>query len=163
MKRTQRHLWPFNRATRFSTITSRNNAPISNFGGSFQCKSEYPWCIIEVNNFQQFSKKSRKTKKKITEKRKFLRKTGFRPNQFFYIVMTKNVYTSNFYEICRKRENLQRNDNDLSSNDFKYFLCGRYLKNLPFPISTSPASPRNSSCKTQQALCCIEAINICVI
>ncbi|KAF0748613.1 Uncharacterized protein FWK35_00020327 [Aphis craccivora] len=27
-------------------ITSRNNAPISNFGGGFQCKIEYPWCII---------------------------------------------------------------------------------------------------------------------
>ncbi|KAF0751181.1 Uncharacterized protein FWK35_00020659 [Aphis craccivora] len=39
-------------------ITSRNNAPISNYGGGFRCKSEYPWCIIE------FSKKSRKTKKK---------------------------------------------------------------------------------------------------
>ncbi|KAF0752986.1 Uncharacterized protein FWK35_00013748 [Aphis craccivora] len=24
-------------------ITSRNNAPISNFGGGFRCKSEYPW------------------------------------------------------------------------------------------------------------------------
>ncbi|KAF0761224.1 Uncharacterized protein FWK35_00024847 [Aphis craccivora] len=39
-------------------ITSRNNAPNSNYGGGFRCKSEYPWCIIE------FSKKSRKTKKK---------------------------------------------------------------------------------------------------
>ncbi|KAF0771828.1 Uncharacterized protein FWK35_00001114 [Aphis craccivora] len=28
-------------------ITSRNNAPTSNFGGGFRCKSEYPWCIIE--------------------------------------------------------------------------------------------------------------------
>ncbi|KAF0767027.1 Uncharacterized protein FWK35_00003957, partial [Aphis craccivora] len=53
------------------SITSRNNAPISNFGGGFRCKSEYPWCIIE------FSKKSRKTKKKMTEKQEFLRKTSF--------------------------------------------------------------------------------------
>ncbi|KAE9523503.1 hypothetical protein AGLY_016055 [Aphis glycines] len=29
-------------------ITSRNNAPISNYGGGFRCKSEYPWCIIEI-------------------------------------------------------------------------------------------------------------------
>ncbi|KAF0755751.1 Uncharacterized protein FWK35_00017594, partial [Aphis craccivora] len=29
-------------------ITSRNNAPFSNFGGGFRCKSEYPRCIIEV-------------------------------------------------------------------------------------------------------------------
>ncbi|KAF0706630.1 Uncharacterized protein FWK35_00035447 [Aphis craccivora] len=52
-------------------ITSRNNAQISNFGGGFRCKSEYPWCIIEVKN------KNFKTvfKKKMTEKREFLRKT----------------------------------------------------------------------------------------
>ncbi|KAF0758418.1 Uncharacterized protein FWK35_00019399 [Aphis craccivora] len=31
-------------------ITSRNNAPISNYGDSFRCKSEYPWCIIEVKS-----------------------------------------------------------------------------------------------------------------
>ncbi|KAF0745169.1 Uncharacterized protein FWK35_00021795 [Aphis craccivora] len=31
-------------------ITSRNNAPISNFKGGFRCKSEYPWCIIEVKS-----------------------------------------------------------------------------------------------------------------
>ncbi|KAF0746017.1 Uncharacterized protein FWK35_00025579 [Aphis craccivora] len=34
-------------------ITSRNNAPISNYGGGFRCKSEYPWCIIEVKIFDQ--------------------------------------------------------------------------------------------------------------
>ncbi|KAF0734504.1 Uncharacterized protein FWK35_00021747 [Aphis craccivora] len=31
-------------------ITSRNNVPISNFGGGFRCKSEYPWCIIEIKS-----------------------------------------------------------------------------------------------------------------
>ncbi|KAF0770089.1 Uncharacterized protein FWK35_00012483, partial [Aphis craccivora] len=31
-------------------ITSRNNASISNFGGGFRCKSEYPWYIIEVKS-----------------------------------------------------------------------------------------------------------------
>ncbi|KAF0763646.1 Uncharacterized protein FWK35_00025161 [Aphis craccivora] len=31
-------------------ITSRNNAPISNYGGGYRCKSEYPWCIIEVKS-----------------------------------------------------------------------------------------------------------------
>ncbi|KAF0762918.1 Uncharacterized protein FWK35_00016591 [Aphis craccivora] len=31
-------------------ITSQNNAPISNYGGGFRCKSEYPWCIIEVKS-----------------------------------------------------------------------------------------------------------------
>ncbi|KAF0736746.1 Uncharacterized protein FWK35_00022827 [Aphis craccivora] len=32
------------------TRTCRNNASISNFGGGFRCKSEYPWCIIEVKS-----------------------------------------------------------------------------------------------------------------
>ncbi|KAF0753998.1 Uncharacterized protein FWK35_00020372 [Aphis craccivora] len=47
-------------------ITSRNNAPISNFGGGFRCESEYPWCIIEVksNYFPTVLKKIEKNKKK---------------------------------------------------------------------------------------------------
>ncbi|KAF0770930.1 Uncharacterized protein FWK35_00008554 [Aphis craccivora] len=80
-------------------ITSRNNAPTSNFGGGFRWKSEYPWCIIELN-FQKFL----------------------------------TFFDSNLYEICRKRENLERNDNDLSSNDFKYFISRRYLKILPLRL-----------------------------
>ncbi|KAF0769236.1 Uncharacterized protein FWK35_00004748, partial [Aphis craccivora] len=127
-------------------ITSRNNAPISNFGGGFRCKSEYPWCIIE------FSKKIEKNKKKMTKNRNFYAKPVFDQidfflwfflrimhilmNQFkllinvFYssiicdsgqsiltlgnhnaldglLVILKEVKNSNFYEICRKRENLQ--------------------------------------------------------
>ncbi|KAF0715935.1 Uncharacterized protein FWK35_00021827 [Aphis craccivora] len=31
-----------------NSITSRNNASISNFGGSFEWKNEYPWYITEV-------------------------------------------------------------------------------------------------------------------
>ncbi|KAF0771427.1 Uncharacterized protein FWK35_00000820 [Aphis craccivora] len=104
---------------------------------------------LKVNIFQQFSKKSRKTKKKNDGKREFLRKTSFRPNRFFfgcnsktnhckYLKFSPNVYVSviyiqlnfqknltffdvdkkilddqkvpydsNFYEICRKRDNLQ--------------------------------------------------------
>ncbi|KAF0721303.1 Uncharacterized protein FWK35_00034536 [Aphis craccivora] len=27
-----------------------SNAPISNFGGGFRCKSEYPWCILEIKS-----------------------------------------------------------------------------------------------------------------
>ncbi|KAE9545646.1 hypothetical protein AGLY_001189 [Aphis glycines] len=37
-------------------ITSRNNAPISNYGGGFRCKSEYPWCIIQFKFLQNLSK-----------------------------------------------------------------------------------------------------------
>ncbi|KAF0757804.1 Uncharacterized protein FWK35_00011901 [Aphis craccivora] len=43
------------------SITSRNNGSISNFGGGFR------W--------------------QMTEKREFLRKTSFRPNRFFYMVL----------------------------------------------------------------------------
>ncbi|KAF0764415.1 Uncharacterized protein FWK35_00003812, partial [Aphis craccivora] len=90
------------------TRTCRNNARISNFGGGFRFFSKAPG--------------KNKKKKKMTEQREFLRKTSFRPKGFF-------IWFSNVYEICRKREKLQRNDNDLSSNDFKYFR--RYLKILP--------------------------------
>ncbi|KAE9530089.1 hypothetical protein AGLY_011551 [Aphis glycines] len=37
-------------------ITSRNNASISNFGGGFRWKSEYPWCIIEFKFLRNLSK-----------------------------------------------------------------------------------------------------------
>ncbi|KAF0762667.1 Uncharacterized protein FWK35_00015864, partial [Aphis craccivora] len=61
-------------------ITSRNNAPISNYGGGFRCKK------IKSKHFQTIFKKiKKKNKKKVTEKREFLRKTSFRPNRFFFI------------------------------------------------------------------------------
>ncbi|KAF0757851.1 Uncharacterized protein FWK35_00016725 [Aphis craccivora] len=63
-------------------------ASISNYGGSFQCKSENPWCIIEVKN---------KQKKKMTEKWKILRNTSFRPNRFFlYGCNSKTNYCKYF-------------------------------------------------------------------
>ncbi|KAE9522195.1 hypothetical protein AGLY_017455, partial [Aphis glycines] len=107
------------------SITNRNNASISNFGGGFRWKSEYLWCIIEVKSkhFPTVFKKIEKNKKKMTEKRELLRKTSFRPNRFFYMVVIQKLITtteifdfyanfflkcrSNSYEICRKRENLQ--------------------------------------------------------
>ncbi|KAE9537269.1 hypothetical protein AGLY_006292, partial [Aphis glycines] len=98
------------------SITSRNNTSISNFGGGFR------WKRVKVNNFQQF-RKIEKNKKKSDGKREFLRKTSFRPNRFFYMVVAQILITtteifdfyanfflkcrSNFYEICRKRENVQ--------------------------------------------------------
>ncbi|KAF0772906.1 Uncharacterized protein FWK35_00001907 [Aphis craccivora] len=47
-------------------ITSRNNAPISNCGGGFRCKSEYPWCIIGIKSkhFQTVFKNIEKNKNK---------------------------------------------------------------------------------------------------
>ncbi|KAF0747681.1 hypothetical protein FWK35_00029485 [Aphis craccivora] len=96
----------------------------------------------KVNIFQQFSKKSRKTKKNdrktgIFTQNKFLTKSiflygcnsktnhckflKFSPNNYVSVIYIQlnfhkilTFFDSNFYEICRKRENLQRNDNDLS-------------------------------------------------
>ncbi|KAF0702714.1 Uncharacterized protein FWK35_00028910, partial [Aphis craccivora] len=39
----------------------------------------------------------RKNPKKVTEKREFLRKTSFRPNQFFYIVVNQKLITVNTF------------------------------------------------------------------
>ncbi|KAE9536992.1 hypothetical protein AGLY_006799 [Aphis glycines] len=75
---------------------------------------------------------SLRSESKMTEKRTFLRKTSFRPNRFFYMVVIqklvtlnfqkfltffdvnkknldnqKNLKISNFYKICQNRENLQ--------------------------------------------------------
>ncbi|KAF0760201.1 Uncharacterized protein FWK35_00014343 [Aphis craccivora] len=59
-----------------TSITSRNTAPISNYGGGFRCKSEYPLCIIQVKSKHfptVFKKIEKNKKKKMTEKREFLR------------------------------------------------------------------------------------------
>ncbi|KAF0757360.1 Uncharacterized protein FWK35_00010349, partial [Aphis craccivora] len=66
-------------------ITSRNNAPISNYGGGFRCKSEYPWCILEVKKltFSNSFQKNREKQKKNDGK------TGiFTQNQF----STKSIF-----------------------------------------------------------------------
>ncbi|KAF0757645.1 Uncharacterized protein FWK35_00023871, partial [Aphis craccivora] len=78
-------------------ITSRNNAPISNYGGGFRCKKEYPWCIIQVKSyyFPTVFNKIEKNKKKITKKREFLRKTSFRPNRIFFMVVIQKLITVN--------------------------------------------------------------------
>ncbi|KAF0759597.1 Uncharacterized protein FWK35_00016767 [Aphis craccivora] len=55
------------------SITSRNNAQISNYRGGFRCKSEYPWCIIEVK-----SKHFRTVFKKIEKNKKKKRASGYR-------------------------------------------------------------------------------------
>ncbi|KAF0714509.1 Uncharacterized protein FWK35_00021690, partial [Aphis craccivora] len=76
-------------------ITSRNNAPISNFGGGFRSK------ITFSNSFQKNLEKQKK-KKKMTGKREFLRKTNSeRRNECidFTIIITSqnNVPISTFW------------------------------------------------------------------
>ncbi|KAF0764604.1 Uncharacterized protein FWK35_00015650, partial [Aphis craccivora] len=44
----------------------------------------------------------RKNPKKVTEKREFLRKTSFRPNRFFYIVVNQKLITFKFLQNLSK-------------------------------------------------------------
>ncbi|KAF0718936.1 Uncharacterized protein FWK35_00031849 [Aphis craccivora] len=86
-------------------ITSRNNAPISNYGGGFRCKSQK---LTFSNSFQ----KNQEKQKKNDGKTGILRKTSFRPNRFFfygcnsktnhckYLKFSPNIYVSlNFHKI----------------------------------------------------------------
>ncbi|KAF0763057.1 Uncharacterized protein FWK35_00017800 [Aphis craccivora] len=66
-------------------ITCQNNASISVVG--FNDKVNILAALdIEVKSkhFSTVFKKIEKNKKKVTEKRGFLRKTSFRPNRFFF-------------------------------------------------------------------------------
>ncbi|KAF0761912.1 Uncharacterized protein FWK35_00009520 [Aphis craccivora] len=122
----------------FFFITSRNNTPISNFGGGFRYKSEYPWCIMrsKVNIFRQFSKKIEKNKKKKDGKTGIFTQNQYSTKSIFFYgcnsktnhckytsLLTVPYEFSNFYEICRKRENVQYKSVD------KIFLAqSTYLK-----------------------------------
>ncbi|KAF0749666.1 Uncharacterized protein FWK35_00014926 [Aphis craccivora] len=52
------------------SITSRNNASISNFAGGFRWKSEYLWCIIKFKFLRNLSK----TRKFVTFEIQILKK-----------------------------------------------------------------------------------------
>ncbi|KAF0744896.1 Uncharacterized protein FWK35_00020723 [Aphis craccivora] len=123
-------------------ITSRNNAPISNFGGGLRCKSEYPWCIIQFKNKREKQKKSYGktgifTQNQFSTKSIFLYGCNSKTNHSKYLKFSPNVYVSviyihvdkkifsNFHEICRKRENLQ--DKNYNTN-----ISRRFLKILPY-------------------------------
>ncbi|KAF0767781.1 Uncharacterized protein FWK35_00019365 [Aphis craccivora] len=121
------------------SITSRNNTQISNFEGDFRCKSEYPWCIIEVKSkyFPTVFKKIEKNKKKkkndgktgiftqnqFSTKTIFLRDCYSKTNHYKYLKFSPNgpYEFSNFYEICRKRENLQYKSYILEENILTFF------------------------------------------
>ncbi|KAE9543778.1 hypothetical protein AGLY_002008, partial [Aphis glycines] len=93
-------------------ITSRNNAPISNYGSGFRCKSEYPWCIIEVKSkyFPTVFKKNEKNKKKknngktgiftqnqFSTESIFLYGCNSKTNHCKYLKFSSNVYISVIY------------------------------------------------------------------
>ncbi|KAF0769731.1 Uncharacterized protein FWK35_00023678 [Aphis craccivora] len=78
------------------SITSRNNAPISKYRGGFRCKSEYPWCIIEVKS-KHFPTVFKKIEKKNDGKREILCDTSFRPNRFFLYGCNSKTYHCSKY------------------------------------------------------------------
>ncbi|KAF0762114.1 Uncharacterized protein FWK35_00008430 [Aphis craccivora] len=73
--------------------TSRNNAPISNLGGGFRWKSEYPWWMIEVKSkhFPTVFRKIEKNKKKNDGKTGIFMQNQFLTKRFFlYSCNSKN-------------------------------------------------------------------------
>ncbi|KAF0763810.1 Uncharacterized protein FWK35_00038467, partial [Aphis craccivora] len=50
---------------------------------------------VKSKKFTIFFKSVRKNRKKVTVKREFLRKTSFRPNRFFYMVVNQKLITVN--------------------------------------------------------------------
>ncbi|KAE9531489.1 hypothetical protein AGLY_010695, partial [Aphis glycines] len=81
-------------------ITSRNNASISNFGGGFR------WKKVKSKHFLTVFKKIEKNKNKMTEKREFLRKTGFRPNRFFiWLPLKFSIFMRIFFEVSNSKYN----------------------------------------------------------
>ncbi|KAF0712888.1 Uncharacterized protein FWK35_00022150 [Aphis craccivora] len=85
------------------TITCRNNASNFNFSSYSGSKMNLVggWCIGEVIFLvpNRFQKHREKPKKKIKEKREFLRKTSYRPNRFFYMVVIQKLIALNFQNI----------------------------------------------------------------
>ncbi|KAF0760749.1 Uncharacterized protein FWK35_00008307 [Aphis craccivora] len=116
-------------------ITSRNNASISNFEGGFRWQSEYPWCIIKV----KILKKNQEKQKKVTEKREFLRKTSFRQNRIFHMVVTQKLITFKFLRNLTKTRKFARQNTTLKFSINKFYLKTTEIfnfseKNLNFGV-----------------------------
>ncbi|KAF0729225.1 Uncharacterized protein FWK35_00025519, partial [Aphis craccivora] len=143
-------------------ITKRNNDSISNFEGGFRWQNEYPWCIIEKNKKKKksdgktgiFTQNQFSTKliflygcNSKTNHSKYLKFSPYVPYEFIshrYLKISpilNEVMNFKFLRNLSKTRtfasHFERNDNDLSSNDFKYFISRRYLKILPFLITYS--------------------------
>ncbi|KAE9533242.1 hypothetical protein AGLY_009283, partial [Aphis glycines] len=99
-------------------ITSRNNASISNFGGGFRWKSEYPWCIIEVKSkhFPTVFKKIENNKKKNDGKTAIFTQNQFSTESIFlygcntktnhckYMKFSPNIYFKFLRNLSKTRK-----------------------------------------------------------
>ncbi|KAE9533797.1 hypothetical protein AGLY_008876 [Aphis glycines] len=93
-----------------------DNASISNFGGGFRWKSEYPWCIIEVKSkhFPTVFKKIEKNKKKNDGKTGIFTQNQFSTESIFlygcnsktnhckYLKCSPNIYVTFIVQIFTK-------------------------------------------------------------
>ncbi|KAE9537268.1 hypothetical protein AGLY_006291 [Aphis glycines] len=82
------------------SITSRNNAPISNYGGGFRCKSKN---LTFSNSFQ----KNREKQKKIDGKTGIFTQIQFSTESIFYMVVIQKLITTTeifefFFEVSFK-------------------------------------------------------------
>ncbi|KAF0760141.1 Uncharacterized protein FWK35_00007033 [Aphis craccivora] len=68
----------------FQTLGVVSNGKMNILGALYRSK---------VNFSNSFQKNREKQKKKMTEKREFLRKTSFQPNRFFYMVVIQKLIT----------------------------------------------------------------------
>ncbi|KAE9521275.1 hypothetical protein AGLY_018338 [Aphis glycines] len=115
------------------SITSRNNASISNFGRGFRWKSEYPWCIIEVKSkhFQTVFQNIEQNKKKSDGKMRIFTQNhcNSKTNHCKYLKISPNVYVSvvyiqlNFFDVNKK-----------ILNDQKFTFLRNLLKTRKFEI-----------------------------
>ncbi|KAF0752672.1 Uncharacterized protein FWK35_00022266, partial [Aphis craccivora] len=83
---------------------------------------------VKSKKFPIVFKSVRKNPKKVTEKREFLRKTSFRPNRFFYMVVNQKlitVYVSVIYIQLKFQKKLTFFDVDKKNLDDQ-----KHLKNL---------------------------------
>ncbi|KAE9536967.1 hypothetical protein AGLY_006774 [Aphis glycines] len=112
-----------------NSITSRNNASISNFESGFRWKSEYPWCIIETTEIFDFYaifffEVSFNFLRNPSTTRKFANN--------FEVEKSLSISSNSYKEISKHhyRKNFKCNDNDLSSNDFKSLLLFKNYKSV---------------------------------
>ncbi|KAE9524049.1 hypothetical protein AGLY_015530 [Aphis glycines] len=116
----------------FVFITSRNNASISNFGGGFRWKSEYPWCIIEVKSkhFPTVFKEIEKNKKKNDGKTGIFTKIQFSTESIFYMVVIQKLITFEFIRNISKLRKFANNFVVGKSVDKIFLALSKYLKIL---------------------------------
>ncbi|KAE9531405.1 hypothetical protein AGLY_010611, partial [Aphis glycines] len=81
------------------SVTSRNNASISNFGGGFRWKSEYPWCIIEKNKKKNDGKTGIFTQNQFSTESIFLYGCNSKTNYCKYLNFSPNVNVSVIYTV----------------------------------------------------------------